>query len=115
VLSAGSRIKAARDAAGLSQDALAKALGTSRQRVIGWEIHGQQPGKRNRVKLARLFGGQPEDWHDERPQWNGDLQAERAALDERMTELEERQAEFLTRIERLQAAVERLRPVANGQ
>jgi DNA-binding XRE family transcriptional regulator len=114
VLSAGSRIKAARDAAGLSQDALAKALGTSRQRIIGWEVHGQQPGKTNRVKLARLFGGQPEDWHDERPQWNGDLQAEHAALDERLRVVEERQVEIEAQLRELVAALERLRPAANG-
>lgn len=44
----------------LSHDRFAKALGTSRQVVIGWEKeNGTEPSERLRVKLAEFSGFEP--------------------------------------------------------
>lgn len=53
------RIAALRAFRGLSQGALGDKVGVSRATVAAWETtanYGQRPGKRNRVKLAILFG-----------------------------------------------------------
>ncbi len=49
------RIKAERDAAGMSQDDLAAVLGVSGGAVSQWETGATKPLGRNKAKLARLF------------------------------------------------------------
>ena len=52
----GDRITAARKAAGLSQEGLARSLGVSRNTVLGWENKGALPGHRNIAALAEALG-----------------------------------------------------------
>lgn len=54
------RVRALRVRMG-SHEKLAKALGTSRQRVMAWE-KGAQPKPHFRAKLAELDGGNPDDF-----------------------------------------------------
>lgn len=48
----GHRIKKARESAGLTQTALAKACGVSRGLVGQWESHIKKPGRDNITKIA---------------------------------------------------------------
>lgn len=52
----GTRIAAARRAAGLSQEALAGRVGVSRQAVAKWEADASLPGADNLQELARALG-----------------------------------------------------------
>lgn len=52
----GRRIRAAREAAGLSQDAVAKELGVDQSTVAWWETGKASPRPRNRHKLHLLLG-----------------------------------------------------------
>lgn len=51
----GDRIKAAREAAGMSQSDLARAAGVQRQLVSRWENGTHNPGLYNSVILARVL------------------------------------------------------------
>lgn len=51
----GDRIKAAREAAGMSQSDLARAAGVPRQSVSAWEKGAWSPGLYNSVILARVL------------------------------------------------------------
>lgn len=50
------RIRALRQAAGLTQVSLAKELGVTKQSVSNWENDNIQPSIDMLVRLARLFG-----------------------------------------------------------
>lgn len=51
----GDRIKAAREAAGMSQSDLARAAGVPRQLVSRWENRTHNPGLYNSVILAQVL------------------------------------------------------------
>ncbi len=55
-MSFGEKLKAARKAAGISQEALAERLGVSRQAVTKWETDRGNPDLENVRLLADLFG-----------------------------------------------------------
>jgi transcriptional regulator with XRE-family HTH domain len=78
-MSIGRRIRWARKRAGLSQDALAAAIGTTRQVVIRWEKDRHLPNLESREKLAAATG-QPAEFFAEQP-------ATRDEEDEEETEL----------------------------
>lgn len=52
----GERIKACRQAAGLSQEKVAELVGVSRQAVTKWESGQSAPSTENLFRLAELFG-----------------------------------------------------------
>ena len=52
----GERIRALRQGRGMSQEALAEALGVSRQAVSKWEKSLSYPDTENLLSLAELFG-----------------------------------------------------------
>lgn len=52
----GSRVRWARKRAGYSQEALATAIGTTRQVVIRWEKNQHFPNRESREKLAAATG-----------------------------------------------------------
>ena len=52
----GSRIKACRQAAGISQEKVAELVGVSRQAVTKWETGQSAPSTENLFKLAEIFG-----------------------------------------------------------
>jgi transcriptional regulator with XRE-family HTH domain len=64
--SLGQRIRTARKKLGLTQEALADALGTSRTHVIRWEGGKHSPDPGYRRKLAALTG-EPEDYFSPSP------------------------------------------------
>lgn len=51
----GDRIKAAREAAGMSQSDLARAAGIQRQYVSAWEAGSWDPGLQNLVVLSNVL------------------------------------------------------------
>lgn len=51
----GDRIKAAREAAGMSQSDLARAAGVPRQSVSAWESGAYSPGLYSLVVLSRVL------------------------------------------------------------
>lgn len=51
----GDKIKALRKEKGMTQDAIAEALDTSRQAVAKWESNQTAPSTANIIKLADLF------------------------------------------------------------
>lgn len=55
-------IRTRRAKAGLSQAALAAALGVAYQRVQEWEHGRRNPSGRTAVALARVLGGRVEDY-----------------------------------------------------
>lgn len=54
------RIYAARKRAGLTQDQLAAAVGTSRRHVLRWEKGKVSPTRRFQERLAQVLGEPPE-------------------------------------------------------
>lgn len=52
----GQRIKACRQAAGISQEKVAELVGVSRQAVTKWETGQSAPSTENLFKLAEIFG-----------------------------------------------------------
>ena len=52
----GERIRAARQAAGLSQEKLAERLGLTRQAVTKWETGQSAPSTENLLRLAEVLG-----------------------------------------------------------
>lgn len=56
---AGEKLKAAREAAGLSRKALATSLGVAYRTVYGWEIEDRAPEKALRPKLYEVLRGSP--------------------------------------------------------
>ena len=52
----GARIRAARQAAGLSQEKLAERLGLTRQAVTKWETGQSAPSTENLLRLAEVLG-----------------------------------------------------------
>ena len=52
----GERIRAARQAAGLSQEKLAEQLGLTRQAVTKWETGQSAPSTENLLRLAEVLG-----------------------------------------------------------
>ena len=52
----GRRIKACRQAAGISQEKVAELVGVSRQAVTKWETGQSAPSTENLFKLAEIFG-----------------------------------------------------------
>ena len=61
----GQRIVWARKRAGLSQDRLAAAVGTTRQVVIRWEKDRHRPNTESREKLAAATGQTAEFFSDD--------------------------------------------------
>lgn len=59
------RIRSARVRAGLSQKALAKAIGTSRRHVIRWENGTHKPKPAYAIRIAEATGTTPELFIDE--------------------------------------------------
>lgn len=59
-----SEVRQLRQAAGLSQEALAKALGVSRQTINAIETGRYDPSLRLAVHLARYFGRHVEEMFD---------------------------------------------------
>ena len=55
-MTTGARIQAARRAAGVSQQALASALGVSTSQVSKWERDDDEPRSANLRRLATYFG-----------------------------------------------------------
>ncbi len=55
-LNLGQRIKACRQAAGISQEKVAELVGVSRQAVTKWETGQSAPSTENLFKLAEIFG-----------------------------------------------------------
>ena len=51
----GDRIKAAREAAGMTQSDLARAAGVNRQSVSAWESGAYSPGLYSLVVLSRVL------------------------------------------------------------
>lgn len=60
--SLGDRIREAREAAGMTQEELGKALGTSRNHVNDWENDRYGPSPAYASMLARMWGGEAADW-----------------------------------------------------
>ena len=52
----GEKIKACRQAAGMSQEKVAELVGVSRQAVTKWEANQSAPNTENLFKLAEIFG-----------------------------------------------------------
>ena len=52
----GEKIKACRQAAGMSQEKAAELVGVSRQAVTKWEANPSAPNTENLFKLAEIFG-----------------------------------------------------------
>lgn len=63
-LSIGKRIRWARKRAGLSQENLALAVGTSRRHVIRWENDSHAPGPVYRERIAEATGQEAEMFSD---------------------------------------------------
>lgn len=64
-LTVGQRIRWARKRKALSQETLAKALGTTRQVVIRWERDKHLPNSLSRERLSEALGQEPDffgDW-----------------------------------------------------
>lgn len=55
----GEKLKAAREAAGLSRKALAASLGVAYRTVYGWEVEGRAPEDATWQKLCEIFGVSP--------------------------------------------------------
>ena len=55
----GAKLKAAREAAGLTRKALAASLGVAYRTVYGWEIEDRAPEKALRPKLYEVLRGSP--------------------------------------------------------
>lgn len=55
-ISTGPEIRAARKDAGLTQDALARAVGVTRPTIMRWETGRTTPGRMARQALSRVFG-----------------------------------------------------------
>ena len=62
-MSLGTRLKAARKAKGLAQEALAKLLGVSRPTVDNWEKDVHRPTAKQIPKLAKTLSLQPSDFN----------------------------------------------------
>lgn len=58
----GEKIKKLREAAGMSQEALAERMGVTRQAVSKWEHDLSVPDMQNLLKLSALFGISMEEW-----------------------------------------------------
>lgn len=56
----GERLEAARRAAGLSQAALGRMLGTTQQQVSTWEHGAAEPKLASRLALADALGVEPD-------------------------------------------------------
>jgi transcriptional regulator with XRE-family HTH domain len=78
-MSIGRRIRWARRSAGLSQDALAAKIGTTRQVIIRWEKDRHLPNLESRQKLAAATG-QPAEFFAERPTVREDEDEEETEL-----------------------------------
>ena len=57
----GAKIRQLRTEHSLSQEALAHALGVSRQAVTKWEAGAALPSTANLLALAKLYGVSPEE------------------------------------------------------
>ena len=55
----GEKLKAAREAAGLSRKALAASLGVTYRTVYGWEVENRVPEDATWQKLREVFGASP--------------------------------------------------------
>lgn len=55
----GEKLKAAREAAGLTRKALAASLGVAYRTVYGWETGDATPGEAVQQKLCEVFGASP--------------------------------------------------------
>ena len=55
----GEKLKAAREAAGLTRKALAASLGVAYRTVYGWETEDRAPEKALRPKLREVLQGSP--------------------------------------------------------
>lgn len=64
-LTVGRRVRWARRQAGLSQDRLAAAMGTTRQAIIRWEKDRNLPNARSRERLGIATGQHPDFFVDE--------------------------------------------------
>jgi transcriptional regulator with XRE-family HTH domain len=80
----GRRLAALRDAADLTQQAAAYALGVGERTYQAWEAGQRIPRHHNRVKLAELYGGAAADYL---PHAGGDGRL--AALEARLAAIEE--------------------------
>ena len=56
MMTLGERIRNLRKSKGMSQEAVASALGVSRQAVTRWESGRSDPSTANLIELAKLFG-----------------------------------------------------------
>ena len=56
MMTLGEKIKACRQAAGMSQEKVAELVGVSRQAVTKWEANQSAPNTENLFKLAEIFG-----------------------------------------------------------
>lgn len=59
-MTAGQNIKAAREAAGISQTELAKRIGTTRQQVSKYEADKQDMTLKRLVQIAAALGVEPD-------------------------------------------------------
>jgi DNA-binding XRE family transcriptional regulator len=61
------RLREARQAAGLTQVALAERIGVKQPHVARWETGRVEPGARTAIKIARAVNAKVEDvWGDDR-------------------------------------------------
>ena len=56
MMTLGEKIKACRQAAGMSQEKVAELVGVSRQAVTKWEANQSAPNTENLFKLAEILG-----------------------------------------------------------
>lgn len=86
-LTVGKRIRWSRKQAGLSQDALAALIGTTRQVIIKWEHDRHLPNASSRERLAQATEQSPDFFRDETPHVSEFDEDEEAALQRRAREL----------------------------
>ena len=101
------RIRAARKQAGFaSQEALGRALGTSRLHVNAWETGRHAPSYAYAKKLAEVLGGEPEHWMAQ--DGHGPRRRGEAALVDAAESLTQASRELLGAVAELRSLVSRL-------
>ena len=65
------KLKSARKAAGMSQEALAEKLGVSRQAVTKWETDRGIPDIENMIVISNLFGITVDEFLSQEVELNG--------------------------------------------